>query len=169
LPPARLAQYNLELYDAEDASDHFMVVADLALVGGVSQTDTDGDGIFDALDNCPDLSNADQADFNFDGLGDACSDSDLDGLSDEFELLITITDPLIQDTDGDGLTDGVELSLFITNPLDYDTNENGLSDAEDLLNNGEIGETCNGDTNNDGSITIGDLLFVLSAFGGICS
>ena len=76
---------------------------------------------------------------------------------------------LIQDTDGDGLTDGIELSLFITDPLDYDTNENGLSDAEDLLNSGEIGATCSGDTNNDGSITVGDLLLVLSAFGGICS
>ena len=169
LPPARLAQYNLELYDAEDASDHFMVVADLALVGGISQTDTDGDGVFDAVDNCPGLSNVDQSDFNFDGLGDACSDSDLDGLSDEIEILITITDPLIQDTDGDGLTDGIELSLFITDPLHSDTNENGLSDAEDLLDSGEIGATCSGDTNNDGSITIGDLLLVLSAFGDVCS
>ena len=61
LPPARLAQYNLELYDAEDASDHFMVVADLALVGGISQTDADGDGILNDSDNCPETANEDQA------------------------------------------------------------------------------------------------------------
>jgi len=40
--------------------------------------DADGDGIFDADDNCPGTSNADQADFDGDGTGDAC-DADIDG------------------------------------------------------------------------------------------
>ncbi|HEY3839607.1 MAG TPA: nidogen-like domain-containing protein, partial [Bryobacteraceae bacterium] len=35
--------------------------------------DTDGDGIPDDLDNCPSVPNADQADSNFDGIGDACT------------------------------------------------------------------------------------------------
>ena len=34
--------------------------------------DTDGDGVPDALDNCPSVANADQADVNADGYGDAC-------------------------------------------------------------------------------------------------
>jgi uncharacterized repeat protein (TIGR03803 family) len=34
--------------------------------------DTDGDGLEDALDNCPLVSNADQADTDNDGIGDAC-------------------------------------------------------------------------------------------------
>ena len=38
--------------------------------GGV--VDTDGDGVPDATDNCPTVSNPDQADFDSDGLGDAC-------------------------------------------------------------------------------------------------
>lgn len=37
--------------------------------------DTDGDGVADPADNCPLTANADQADANGDGLGDACSDS----------------------------------------------------------------------------------------------
>lgn len=34
--------------------------------------DSDGDGIIDALDNCPDVSNSDQHDEDLDGVGDAC-------------------------------------------------------------------------------------------------
>lgn len=35
-------------------------------------TDTDGDGHVDTADNCPDASNASQADCDSDGVGDAC-------------------------------------------------------------------------------------------------
>lgn len=35
-------------------------------------TDTDGDGVADASDNCPTVANADQADADADGTGDAC-------------------------------------------------------------------------------------------------
>jgi hypothetical protein len=36
------------------------------------EPDTDGDGITDCRDNCPFTSNPDQADFDNDGIGDAC-------------------------------------------------------------------------------------------------
>src|SRR5262249_36875817 len=47
---------------------------------GTSPTsaDTDGDGINDGKDNCKTLSNADQADYDHDGVGDPC-DPDIDG------------------------------------------------------------------------------------------
>jgi subtilisin-like proprotein convertase family protein len=44
---------------------------------GSPQLDTDGDGFNDSSDNCPTTANADQADFDGDGLGDVC-DSDID-------------------------------------------------------------------------------------------
>jgi len=34
--------------------------------------DTDGDGIFDVKDNCPNIPNFDQRDADGDGIGDVC-------------------------------------------------------------------------------------------------
>ena len=48
--------------------------------------DTDGDGICDNIDNCAEVPNPDQADWNFDGVGDACepcSDIDFDDICDD--------------------------------------------------------------------------------------
>lgn len=39
---------------------------------GMSDDDTDFDSIVDCLDNCPDIANADQADSDNNGIGDAC-------------------------------------------------------------------------------------------------
>src|SRR5204862_7605072 len=45
--------------------------------------DDDGDGIPDAVDNCPTTANPDQADADGDGIGDACDpDDDNDGGAD---------------------------------------------------------------------------------------
>ncbi|MCB9854494.1 MAG: thrombospondin type 3 repeat-containing protein [Phycisphaerales bacterium] len=43
----------------------------LALFAGVG-CDTDMDGIFDPLDNCPAMANVNQADSDLDGFGDVC-------------------------------------------------------------------------------------------------
>ena len=64
--------------------------------------DADGDGVPDALDNCPAVSNADQDDFDGDLLGDAC---------DPFPV-----DPRNGDLNGDGVTnllDSVMLRRFL--------------------------------------------------------
>jgi alpha-tubulin suppressor-like RCC1 family protein len=44
----------------------------------VVDADTDGDGVLDDTDNCPELPNADQDDLDTDDVGDACDD-DIDG------------------------------------------------------------------------------------------
>jgi len=115
-------------------------------------TDTDGDGLIDALD----------------------PDSDGDGLKDGTELGVTLanapagtntsspnfvpdadptttTDPKVVDSDGDGLNDGVEdtnhngrLDAGETNAADADSDDDGLKDGnEDTNHNGvvDMGET----------------------------
>jgi hypothetical protein len=70
--------------------------------------DTDRDGLFDPVDNCPSAANADQADLDRDGTGDACdADADGDGVSDAGEVAIGLN-PRSADSDGDGKLDGVD-------------------------------------------------------------
>ncbi|MFV0458447.1 MAG: NlpC/P60 family protein [Actinomycetales bacterium] len=54
-------------------------------------------------------------------------DSDSDGLSDRYELLLGL-DPQAQDSDADGLSDALEVSLG-TDPTRPDTDNDGLTDA----------------------------------------
>jgi len=113
--------------------------------------DSDGDTVNNYEDNCPLVSNLDQANSDPDTEGDACDiDDDNDGLSDEEELHIG-TDPLNPDTDDDGLSDGAEVNLAAggncPSPLESDSDNDSLKDGEEV----EIGtDPCNPDTDNDG-------------------
>ncbi len=49
--------------------------------------DSDGDGIFDDVDNCPSISNSPQTDSNSDGVGELC-DVDSDGIRDNIEFIV---------------------------------------------------------------------------------
>src|SRR5205814_4017212 len=60
---------------------------------GVADTDSDGDGVADCHDNCPHVSNADQADTDGDGVGNACDNCP------------TIANPSQADADQDGIGD----------------------------------------------------------------
>jgi hypothetical protein len=53
-------------------ADHFSVAGSTVTSIAQSVPDTDGDGVADAEDNCPDASNPDQSDMDADGIGDAC-------------------------------------------------------------------------------------------------
>ncbi len=59
---------------AERDTGRYSPPSDIVTFNGscVIGDDTDGDGFIDICDNCPDTANLDQADFNNDGIGDAC-------------------------------------------------------------------------------------------------
>ncbi len=85
--------------------------------------DIDGDEICGDVDNCPAVSNPDQADNDLDNLGDACDpDDDNDGLTDEQEA-VAGTDPFNSDSDGDTVGDASDVCpLEDANGFDADTN-----------------------------------------------
>ena len=91
-------------------------------------------------------------------------DSDDDGISDFQEIEIG-TDPLDADTDNDGLTDGFELFFSDTNPLLIDTNDNDCNDGEEVL---QLCASCPSDLNQDGIVSVADVLLLLGQFGQVC-
>jgi len=84
----------------------FLSLSALALAG------TDGDGVPDGTDNCPNVANADQVDRDSDGTGDACdvypldetetADTDADGIGDNADAFPLNADEFV-DTDFDGI------------------------------------------------------------------
>jgi len=83
-----------------------------SVFNGAWLPDTDGDGLPDLCDRCPHRYDPEDRDENQDGRGDACQDSDGDGLSNLEEMLLgedgAITDPFDADSDDDGVNDGRE-------------------------------------------------------------
>lgn len=101
--------------------------------------DADGDGKSDDRDNCPFVSNRDQADGDGDAVGDACDtcatasnfaqlDTDGDGQGDACD----------SDLDGDGVPNGSDLCAAVPNPDQRNTDGDAL------------GDVCDGDDDGDG-------------------
>ena len=100
--------------------------------------DSDNDGFTNRSDNCPSVSNPDQADRDRDLIGDLCDncptaanydqlDSDGDGRGD---ACADLYDPNI-DTDGDGIVDRQDNCRALGNPDQRDTDGDLLGDACD--------------------------------------
>ncbi len=107
----------------------------------------DADDIPASEDNCPMDDNADQADFDGDGQGDACDDDiDNDGLDNETEGELR-TNLFSRDTDGDGIEDKAEVDAG-TNPNSADTDGDGLDDAAEMLVHGT--DPTRADSDGDG-------------------
>ena len=89
----------------------------------IEVTDTDGDGVDDDTDNCPDVPNLDQADADGDGLGDLCDDDrDGDEVTNDLDNCPDLPNPDQLDLDGDGLGDA----------CDDDIDGDGLLNAQEL-------------------------------------
>jgi thiol-disulfide isomerase/thioredoxin len=96
-----------------------MLCACTADSGSADYTDTDGDGLTDAL----------EAQIGTDA---ALADTDGDRLSDGDELRYHGTDPTRMDSDGDGLDDGTELLDLGTDPANWDSDDDGISDGQEV-------------------------------------
>ncbi len=91
--------------------------------------DSDGDGVNDGNDNCPNTANPDQKDSDGDGVGDACD-----------------TTPGGSDDDGDGVPNADDNCPDVANPDQRDSDGDGAGDACDV-DNGQIGPAaCRGTT-----------------------
>jgi hypothetical protein len=139
---------------AADAQAYQLLVLQRSVGGGC--LDADGDGECDADDNCPQVANADQADADSDGLGDACrndpdndvdgdgicgdvdtcprdaqNDADHDGICGDVDLC---PNDAANDADGDGVCGDVDNCPITPNPDQADSN--GINDGDG------IGDAC---------------------------
>lgn len=71
-------------------------------------------------------------------------DSDLDGLSNSYEQMVTGTDPAKRDTDMDGILDGLEDSDQdgLTNIKEYNRGTNALAFDSDMDGTGDAADNC---------------------------
>ena len=118
--------------------------------------DSDGDGVGDDIDNCPNTANSDQADTDGDGFGDACdgcpgdpnNDIDNDNICGGLDNCPNNSNPDQADTDGDGLGD-----ICDSCPNDPDNDLDGDGICGDVDNCPTISNENQTDVDGDG---IGD-------------
>jgi len=128
----------------------------------VDTTDSDGDGIGDAQDNCPAVPNPDQADADADGHGDGCDncpetenpdqrDQDGDGLGDVCDNCATNANATQSDQDGDGVGDLCDNCVLSANAEQEDADGDGVGDGCD-----NCAATANPDQADGDSDGVGD-------------
>ncbi|MDO4870688.1 MAG: hypothetical protein Q3996_01170 [Candidatus Saccharibacteria bacterium] len=117
----------------------------------------DLDDIPDKLDNCPDVTNQDQLDYNFDGIGDAC---DPKKPTDEIELQKWLLAVALSHQINDEITElinqgyseeAAERMFFEKNPeiaadLDISSIQNKIKNDNDSMSNNNVKQTLSDNT-----------------------
>ena len=120
--------------------------------------ETDGDGIDDAQDNCPNANNPDQKDQDEDGTGDACDpDLDGDGINNDDDNCAALSNPEQVDSDGDGEGDACDEDTDgdgVLNESDNCPDTSNVGQAD--LDNDGIGDECDEDIDGDGVLNEDD-------------
>lgn len=103
--------------------------------GGNPRTgDRDGDGVRDDLDNCPDTPNANQADTNLDGIGDACEAPERQHATAAFVQAAPDGGTAVDSTDT-AVGKEPDLTDRLTRIVQFRTDSGRASSAPDLVDN----------------------------------